>query len=139
MTVHLLKVAVGIESVEHFQERMKARAKKGKSWVHHTRHTPKRAEEVLDGGSLYWIVKGHIAVRSPILKLESVVLPGEGPFCGIRMESRIIPVLPQPRRPHQGWRYLEAEDAPPDLAKAGKGVAALPKELAAELRALGLL
>jgi len=137
--VHLLKIAVGIDSIEHFQERMKLRRKVGKTFTHYTRHMPKRAEEVLDGGSLYWIVKGHIAVRCPIVGLEEAVLENKGPHCGIVMKAQLIPVLPLPRRPHQGWRYLEAEDAPPDVATAGKGTDKLPPKLLAELRDLGLL
>ncbi|WP_374304620.1 DUF1489 family protein [Ferrovibrio sp.] len=139
MPVHLLKIAVGIESVEHFRERIKIRRKQGKTFTHYTRHMPKRAEEVLAGGSLYWIVKGYIAVRCPIVRLEEAVLEGRGPHCGIVMKSELIPVVPQPRRPHQGWRYLEAEDAPPDLADLGKGAADMPPEMAAQLRDLGLL
>ncbi|WP_341915578.1 DUF1489 domain-containing protein [Ferrovibrio terrae] len=139
MPVHLLKIAVGIESLEHFRERMKVRRKAGKTFTHYTRHMPKRAEEVLDGGSLYWIVKGAIAVRCPIVRLEEAVLENKGPHCGIVMKTQLIPVLPLPRRPHQGWRYLEAEDAPPDVADAGKGAAELPPKLLAELRDLGLL
>lgn len=138
MPVHLLKIAVGIESVEHFEQRIAARAKKKQLIVHHTRHMPKRTEEVLGGGSLYWIVKGFIMVRMRILGLKMVTLPKEGPHCAIEMEPKLIPVVPTPRRPHQGWRYLEAEDAPRDLAKAGGG-AKLPPKLAAELRELGLL
>lgn len=139
MPVHLLKIAVGIESIEHFRERMKVRRKAGKTFTHYTRHMPKRAAEVLDGGSLYWIVKGNIAVRCPIVGLEEAVLENKGPHCGIVMKTELIPVLPLPRRPHQGWRYLEAEDAPPDVADAGKGAAELPPKLLAELRDLGLL
>lgn len=139
MPVHLLKIAVGIDSIEHFQERMKLRRKAGRTFTHYTRHMPKRAEEVLDGGSLYWIVKGNIAVRCPIVGLEEAVLENKGPHCGIVMKTQLIPVLPLPRRPHQGWRYLEAEDAPPDVATAGKGTDKLPPKLLAELRDLGLL
>lgn len=139
MPVHLLKIAVGIDSIEHFQERMKVRRKQGKTFTHYTRHMPKRGEEVLDGGSLYWIVKGAIAVRCPIVGLEEAVLENKGPHCGIVMKTQLIPVLPLPRRPHQGWRYLEAEDAPPDVASAGKGTDKLPPKLLAELRDLGLL
>lgn len=137
MSVHLLKIAVGIESLDHFRQRMKAR--KTKTFTHYTRHMPKRAEEVLAGGSLYWIVKGYIAVRCPIVRLEEAVLENKGPHCGIVMKTELIPVLPQPRRPHQGWRYLEADDAPPDLKTLGKGAAEMPPELMAELRSLGLL
>lgn len=139
MPVHLLKIAVGIESVEHFRERIKIRRKQGKTFTHYTRHMPKRAGEVLAGGSLYWIVKGYIAVRCPIVRLEEAVLENKGPHCGIVMKTELVPVVPQPRRPHQGWRYLEAEDAPPDLADLGKDAAEMPPEMAAQLRNLGLL
>ncbi|MBP6818396.1 DUF1489 domain-containing protein [Ferrovibrio sp. MS7] len=144
MPVHLLKLAVGIESLEHFRERLKARAEgaKGKKqpghFTHVTRHRPKRDKEVLDGGSLYWVVKGQLCARTRILALDDVTLD-DGPHCAIKLEAKLIPVLPQPRRPHQGWRYLEDADAPPDLSKAGEGAAELPPKLMAELRALGLL
>lgn len=142
--VHLIKLAVGIESLEHFRERLAARTKglKGKNagtFIHHTRNTPKRAAELLAGGSLYWVVKGKILARTLIVGLEQVTLPGEGPHCGIRMKAELVPVMPQSRRPHQGWRYLEARDAPPDLATAGRDAMAMPADLAAELRGLGLL
>src|SRR3546814_10884119 len=93
---------------------MKVRRKQGKTFTHYTRHMPKRAAEVLDGGSLYWIVKGYAAVRCPIVGLEDAILENKGPHCGIVMKTELIQVVPQPRRPHQGWRYLEAEDAPAD-------------------------
>ncbi|MBX3454071.1 DUF1489 domain-containing protein [Ferrovibrio sp.] len=143
MPVHLLKLAVGVESVEDFRQRLKQRAKdaRGKkpgSFTHITRHRPKRDAEVLDGGSLYWIVKGQLCVRTRILALDEVKLD-DGLHCAIKLEAKLIPVLPQPRRPHQGWRYLEAEDAPPDVAQAGEGTAKLPDKLLRELREAGLL
>lgn len=141
--VHLLKLAVGVESVEDFRQRLKQRVKdaRGKnpgSFTHVTRHRPKRDADVLDGGSLYWVVKGVLCVRTRILALEDVKLD-DGPHCAIKLEAKLIPVLPQPRRPHQGWRYLEAADAPPDVAKAGAGAAELPEKLLRELREAGLL
>src|SRR3546814_12017200 len=117
---------------------MKVRRKQGKTFTHYTRHMPKRAAEVLDGGSLYWIVKGYAAVRCPIVGLEDAILENKGPHCGIVMKTALIPVVPPPRRPHQGWRYPEAEDAPADPADI-KGAADLPPDLAARLRPLGIL
>src|SRR3546814_9307779 len=81
---------------------MKVRRKQGKTFTHYTRHMPKRAAEVLDGGSLYWIVKGYAAVRCPIVGLEDAILENKVPHCGIVMKTELIPVVPQPRRPHQG-------------------------------------
>lgn len=146
MPVHLLKLAVGIESLEHFRERLAFRVKENKSktrkapgfYTHVTRHRPKRDTEVLNGGSLYWVVKGQLCVRTRILGLDEVKLD-DGPHCAIKLEAKLIPVLPMPRRPHQGWRYLEDADAPPDLTEAGEGAADLPPALMAELRSLGLL
>ncbi len=146
--VHLLKLAVGVESVEDFRQRLKKRAQENRSsaargkkpgyFTHITRHRPKRDAEVLDGGSLYWIVKGQLCVRTRILALDEVKLD-DGLHCAIKLEAKLIPVLPQPRRPHQGWRYLEDADAPPDVAKAGAGAADLPDKLLSELREAGLL
>lgn len=140
MSVNLIKIAVGIESLQHLAEVQKSRKRGGPKAVYHfTRFMPKRVDEVLDGGSMYWIVKGMIAVRQRIVGLEMVQLDGEEEQrCGIRMDRTLVPVIPTPRRPHQGWRYLEPADAPADLPKSG-GRNALPPELAAELRALGLL
>lgn len=142
--MHLVKLAVGIESLDHFRERLAARIKgqRGRNagtFMHVTRNRPKRADEVLAGGSLYWVIKGKIAARTRIVALEELTIPDEGPHCGIRMEAKLVPVVPRPRRPHQGWRYLEAADAPPDLKDVGKGAAELPPELVAELRELGLI
>ena len=140
MSVHLIKIAVGIDSVQHLAEVQKGRKRGGPKAVYHfTRFMPKRVDDVLDGGSMYWIVKGMIAVRQRIVGLEMVQLEGkDGQHCGIKMERVLVPVMPTPRRPHQGWRYLEPADAPADLPKSG-AKNALPPELAAELRTLGLL
>ena len=98
-----------------------------------TRQTPKRAPELLDGGSLYWVIKGVILVRQPIVKivtLESGVQP-----CRIDLAPELILTVPQPRRPFQGWRYLDAKDTPPDLP-TGEG-AEMPQDLAKQLREIG--
>ena len=99
--------------------------------------TPKRADEVLDGGSLYWVIKGQIAARQKLKELRPVKWKGE-PHCGLVYDKELIPVSPRPRRPFQGWRYLDPKDAPPDLRQA-KGAKGLPEALQRELASLGLL
>ncbi|HEY1838171.1 MAG: DUF1489 domain-containing protein [Rhizomicrobium sp.] len=144
MTVHLIKLCVGAESIEDLAQwqarRLKEQKKRGvkkPTLMHVTRATPKRAEDVLDGGSLYWVIKGQIAVRQRLLALKPVTKNG-GPHCGLVYDKALVPVLRRSHRPFQGWRYLEPADAPADLRipKGGKG---LPEALHAELVSLGLL
>jgi hypothetical protein len=99
--------------------------------------TPKRGDEVLDGGSLYWVIKGQIAARQRLLAFREVKKNGV-PHCGLVYDKELIPVVARPRRAFQGWRYLEDKDAPPDLART-KGAKDLPEKLQRELAALGLL
>ncbi|CAL78291.1 conserved hypothetical protein [Bradyrhizobium sp. ORS 278] len=146
MPLHLIKLAVGCESVKELKdwiaERMLAAKKKGlpQQHVHVTRMTPKRIEDILDGGSLYWVIRGEVAVREKIMGIEPF-RDGDGiGRCRIIMQPKVIAVSPRPMRPFQGWRYLTAEDAPADLGKAtAAGVEAMPEPLRRELRDLGLL
>jgi len=131
--LHLIKLCVGCDSIEDLAEWQRKRS----PLEHWTRSHPKRAEEILDGGSLYWVVKGQIRVRQRILGLERRE-GEEGTWCAIVLGRRLTRLRPRAHRPFQGWRYLEVEDAPPDLAK-GEKADELPEKLAAELRALGLL
>jgi hypothetical protein len=143
MTLHLIKLCVGAESIESLaawqKGRLKDLRKKGKKpeLTHVTRMTPKRKEELLDGGSLYWVIKGYIAVRQPLIDLRAVTKNGK-PHCALVYEPKLIPTARRFCRPFQGWRYLDPGDAPVDVAelKGGKG---LPEKLKAELAALGLL
>jgi hypothetical protein len=140
VSVHLIKVCVGIDSIAHLAQVQKSRRKGGRNAViHYTRHMPKRADELLDGGSMFWIIKGLIAVRQRLVGFDTEHFEDEGAYCAIKLDRELVPVEPRQRRPHQGWRYLGAEEAPNDL-KAGKGGAAkMPPELIAELKQLGLL
>lgn len=145
MTLHLQKLCVGADSVEDLrfwiEERMAERRRAGRpeEQVHTTRMTPKRAEDLLDGGSLYWVIKGTILVRQALLDLR----PNKGADgierCDLVLEPALVEVRPTPRRPFQGWRYLPAGDAPRDLAGSPGDAPGLPSHLTAELRALGLL
>ena len=144
MTLHIIKLCVGAESIEDLAQwqakrirEQKKRGVKKPTLMHVTRMTPKRKDELLDGGSLYWIIKGYVSVRTPLLDLRPMVRNGV-PHCGLVYKPEFIPVVRRAHRPFQGWRYLDAKDAPPDVRslKGGKG---LPDALKAELAELGLL
>ena len=134
MPLHLIKLAVGCESVKDLKASVAARAQQAKQkglprrHVHITRMVPKRDEELLDGGSLYWV----IAIE-PFRDKDGI---GR---CRLVMQPKVIGVVPRPMRAFQGWRYLAVKDAPLDLTAVGAGVAAMPEQLRRELRELGLL
>ena len=143
MTLHLIKLCVGADSVADLAAWQKARLKERKAkgqkreLIHITRHRPKRAEELLSGGSLYWVIKGHVAARQKLLDLRTTKYKGTT-HCALVYDPKLILVRPRAQRPFQGWRYLPGADAPPDLART-KGAAALPQALQSELAELGLL
>jgi hypothetical protein len=131
--LHIIKLCVGCDSVEELAEWQRKR----KPLAHWTRNRPKRDKEIIAGGSLYWVIKGQIRVRQRILGLERRE-DEEGVWCSIMLGRRLVRVQLRAHRAFQGWRYLEAKDAPADLAK-GEVADELPEKLASELRALGLL
>jgi hypothetical protein len=101
--------------------------------------TPKRTQEILDGGSLYWVIKGLIAARQSILSLEPFMDADGIGRCKIWLDGTVVAVAPRPMRAFQGWRYYEAKSAPPDIDETQPGFAAMPDELRRELAGLGLL
>jgi hypothetical protein len=131
MPLHMTKIAFGATSVQDLRDWLEGHAGEGEARLT-TRYLPKRAAE-MDGGSLYWILGGVLIGRSPLLGFADR-LDGK---IWIRPEPRLVPVEAWPRRAHQGWRYLEAADAPPDVGEGGDD--ALPQALASELARLGLL
>jgi hypothetical protein len=143
MPLHLLKLAVGVESFSDLSAKQQARLKeKAKSkqppeLIHITRHMPKRADELLDGGSIYWVVKGFIMARQTLVAFRPLTHEGV-PHCGIIFDPELVPVGLRPHRAFQGWRYFDAKDAPPDQSRRGSE-AKLPEALKRELAALGLL
>jgi hypothetical protein len=143
MPLHIIKLCVGCDSIADLaawqKQRLKDKRAKGQKpeLVHVTRQTPKRADEVLDGGSLFWVIKGQIAARQKLLAFREMKKNGI-PHCGLVYDKELVPVSPRPRRAFQGWRYLDAKDAPPDLAR-NKGAKGLPETLQRELASLGLL
>ncbi len=142
MVLHLQKLSVGSENIDTLRDWQKVmvrrRIKKGLSPHHQhvTRMTPKRAEALLDGGSIYWVIKGLILCRNPLVALEETRTADGRKACAIIMDAKIIPVVPTPKRPFQGWRYLKAEDAPEDLKSIGDTLN-LPPHLRAKLVDLG--
>ncbi len=145
MTVNLIKLCVGIENVQHLaeaQDRRLAQKKKAgekPELMHVTRSFPRRAEDVLDGGSLYWVIKGVIRLRQVITDLRETVNKDGNPACAIVYDKQHVLTEPRPFRAFQGWRYLEPDAAPRDLDAAGEGAEDLPPDMADELRNLGLL
>lgn len=133
MVLHLVKLAVGAESVEGLAAWQKSRS----TLAHVTRMMPARREELLAGGSLYWVVKGEIRVRQKLLDIEAITDKEGTKRCRLLLDRTLVATAPRPRRPFQGWRYLPASDAPPDLT--GRGGSDLPESLRAELASLGLL
>lgn len=138
--LHLLKLCVGAACIDDLQEwQMRNRAHwPGGMPRHVTRMSPKRADELLDGGALYWVIKGAIQCRQTIIGLEQVTGEDGIKRCAILLDPAIIPTQSAPRRPFQGWRYLAAGDAPPDINPAHQGEEPLPSGLAESLAAFGL-
>jgi hypothetical protein len=139
--LHLIKLCVGADGVadlEAWQATPQAKGPDGRP-VHITRMWPKRADEVLAGGSLYWVFKGSVLARQRILRLDDVTGRDGISRCAIVLDPAIVRTASVPRRPFQGWRYLAPSDAPPDLPAARKGDDHLPPSLEAALADLGLV
>ncbi len=139
--VNILKLCVGTETVEDLIAWQSSRAALSPDGLpyHVTRMWPKRQAEVLAGGSLYWIFKGMILARQPILRLQEAMGSDGIMRCAIVLDPKIIRTEPVARRAFQGWRYLAPDDSPRDLAAPRAGDDSLPPDLAAELADIGLL
>ena len=140
MALHLLKLAVGIENIGHLREVQARRLADNGDLRHITRLMPRRAAQVLEGGSLYWVVRNIIRVRQRLLDLKTVTDSESGSTkCAFILDPELILTMPVRRRPHQGWRYFEAHSAPPDLGASLQEYADMPPEMMADLRSLGLI
>ena len=137
MGLHLIKLCVGVETISELEEWIERRVRKTGRHAHVTRMTPKRAADLLAGGSLYWVIRGVVQVRQRLLDIRAVTHEDGTGACALVLESELVPTVPQPRRPFQGWRYLDPKEAPADLA--GRTSSDMPPELVRELAALGLL
>ncbi|MCS0496677.1 DUF1489 domain-containing protein [Ancylobacter sp. MQZ15Z-1] len=144
MPLNLLKLCVGAESIQDLEEwiaqNLAGKAARGEpaEQFHTTRMVPTRTDELLDGGSLYWVIKGEVACRQRLLAIRPFV-DGDGiRRCHLVLEPAVHKVMPRPSRPFQGWRYLAAKDAPADLG-VEESSTVLPEHLRRELRSLGLM
>jgi hypothetical protein len=145
MTVHLLKLCVGVDTVQELkawqQERLKQLARAGKTpeLCHRTLQMPRRRDEVLDGGSLYWVINGFLLARQRVLDLRADTKDDGRSCCGIVLDSQLVATRPHPRRAFQGWRYLEPPDAPPDARVFEDTDDEMPRSMREDLRELRLI
>ena len=145
MPLHLIKLSVGTDSVADLEDwiklKLKQQKKRGKKpeRIHTTRMVPKRAEELIDGGSIFWVIKGQIMCRERILDIRPFTDKDGIGRCRVVLDGKVVLVEPRPRAAFQGWRYLEAKEAPRDLSRAAPGAARMPESMRRELQELGLL
>ena len=145
MTLHLIKLCVGVDSIAHLCELQGARLKRERAagrvpeLRHRTRQMPRRRDALLDGGSIYWVIKGAVQVRQRLLNLRAVQDDEGVRRCDLVLDPALVPTRPQPRRAFQGWRYLEVADAPGDLDMSAAGLADMPPDMRAALTELGLI
>lgn len=145
MAVHLLKLCVGASSVDDLRAWIDFRRAQARSrglaheQFHTTRMYPKRAEDIIGKGSLYWVIKGSIQCRQPVLDIRRFTDDEGIGRCDIILQPEITLTRPVPKRPFQGWRYLSASDAPPDLGSADGDLGEMPEDMRAELSGLGLI
>jgi hypothetical protein len=145
MALHLIKLCVGCDTIQDLEEWIAEnqahfrRLGRAYEQTHTTRMVPKRCDALLDGGSLYWVIRGQVACRQRLLAVRPFT-DGDGiGRCHLVLEPAVLPVAPRPCRPFQGWRYLAAKDAPRDLGRAAGDLAVMPETMRRELAELGLL
>ncbi len=145
MALNILKLCVGCDSVEdleawvlHKLDERRRNGEPAEHW-HTTRMVPTRGAEIMDGGSLYWVIKGSVQCRQAILDIRPFIDDEGIGRCRIVLDPKVVRTDWQPRRAFQGWRYLRPEDAPADLGTGRRGIAEMPPKLRQELAALGLL
>lgn len=132
--VHLLKLSVGVRDVAHLRAIQALRATSAPPLRHQTRMAPKRRQELLDGGSIYWVIGGYIQVRQRLLDIIEDKWDDGTACAGLVLHPELVPVAARPMKPFQGWRYLDAEAAPEDITEASIASDELPPALKAALR-----
>lgn len=138
MSRHIIKLCVGVEDVDHLAQLQKMRLKRDGVLAHITRNTPRHAGEILDGGSIYWVIKRFIRVRQRLIGIERGVNSAGKPSCALVLDPALVRTELKEFRAFQGWRYFKEGDAPADLTRRGKPDS-LPVDMAVELRSLGLV
>jgi hypothetical protein len=139
--IHLLKLSAGTDSVESliaWHDQYRGRFEDGLP-RHVTRMWPKKGEQILNGGSIYWVIKGMIQCRQRIVRLDPVTGADGISRCALVLDPELIRTTTAPKRAFQGWRYLNPHDAPPDLPKGRAAEEPLPPELAGALAEIGVL
>jgi hypothetical protein len=145
MALHLIKLCVGADSVQDLEEWIEQKLALLRATglpaeqTHRTRMVPKRATELLDGGSLYWVIRGQVSARQQILEIRPFTDDEGVGRCHIVLDPTVVLVMPRPHRPFQGWRYLADHEKPADLTAGAGEIAEMPEPLRRELRELGLL
>ena len=119
MTLHLIKLSVGTEDILHLARWQARRRRLAGRLFHQTRMTPKRTDELLDGGSIYWVIRGQIRARQRLLGIERQQDESGRAYALLVLDPELHRTAAVPHRAFQGWRYLQPEDAPQDLAAAG--------------------
>jgi hypothetical protein len=137
VALHLIKLSVGTESIEDLAFWQQERLRDKGAVYHQTRMTPRREAELLDGGSIYWIIKGYTRARQRLTGIEPHTDLEGNSFVRLMLDPELIPVEIRRHRPFQGWRYLDPKDAPPDLSGAAGDSAPLPEHIEQALRDIG--
>jgi hypothetical protein len=139
--LHIAKLAVGVRDIDHIRALQAERLRTNPPLRHRTRNFPRRGPEVLDGGSLYWVISGSMLARQRIVDIVEDKRDGGEKCAALLLDPEVVPLIGRPTRPFQGWRYLAAEAAPADLDRAvmAVGEEMLPPVLRRELRALCLI
>jgi hypothetical protein len=138
--LHLMKLSVGTESLRDLEQWQAGRGRGPDGRPRHvTRMWPKREAELLDGGSIYWAIKGVILCRQRLLALEEVRREDGIPRCALVLDPELVRVTPAPRRPFQGWRYLPGSEAPRDLGRFADDEDDLPPKLSMALAEFGVV
>lgn len=137
--LHMIKLSVGSESVDTQAEWQAIRLAELGTLRHITRMWPRREAELLEGGSIFWVIKGVVQSCQRIIRLDEVIGEDGIRRCGIVLDPQLLYTHPQPKRPFQGWRYLQPEDAPEVGSPYVAGEETLPLALQSELSALGVL
>jgi hypothetical protein len=142
MVVHIVKLAVGVEDITHLVQQQKARMKRDGALVHTTRNTPIKSGEILDGGSIFWVIKRFVRVRQRIIGIETEVNSEGRRSCSFVLDRELVKTELKEFRAFQGWRYFRDGETPSDLnktEKSGTAIENLPLDMQAELKTLGLL
>ena len=139
MPLHMIKLCVGVSEISRLAAFQKRRLEREGRVFHVTRMTPRRAAELLDGGSLYWVMAGMIMARQRITAIEPFADEEGVRRCRLILDPVLAPVVPQPRKAFQGWRYLKPQDAPADLERAAHDGEAPPEDMRRDLGDLGLI